>query len=154
MSVDNGAFSVEQPGTIIRFKSTQSTAKVTGVSLAALANEVILVDSGVHNKIETSGDDRAINLPRRADFLAWSNASYSVISDGIIRCRGVLLHSVGAQYTTPDKGELLLTNFETSAGESFVIKMEAPGGSTTRWKHISLENTNASFTNTTSDPEI
>ncbi len=154
MSADNGAFSVEEPGIIVRYKSTQATAKVTGVSLAALANEVVVSDTATHNKIETSGDDRAVDSARRADFIAWSDKSYTVISDGIVRCRGVILHSVGDQYTTPDKGEILLTNFDTSAGESFVLKMEEPGGSTTRWKYISLENANASFYNTTSDPEI
>ena len=157
MTVDNGAFTVERPGVLIQFKSTQTLAKVTAVSLEALTNEVVLVDTGAHNLIVTAGDDRAIDTGRRADFIAWSSVGYSVIADGITRTRGLVLYDLQNQYTLPRKGdEIVLMSLKTitNNNRSFVIHAEDEDGSTRRWKYLDMNNNNQSFHTSTSDPEV
>lgn len=159
LSADNGAFNIEKPGQIVKWSSSQATAKFSGYGLSEFGRGAILLDTTTWNRAITGANDRLLTAGhRRCDVLSWSNTRVLAIADGLVRCGAVILYNatgVSDQLEIPyHSDDLGIMVFDISAGPALVVKYDE--GSSKAWKTLRAEHIGSSPTwvGTTTDPEV
>ena len=150
-------FTIVNPGALIRWRTAQANARVTGNALSEFGTGAILVDSTTHNRVVTGAPSQGLATGhRRIDMLTWSTPGFFNVYDGVVKANTYVMSEKPDQYPMDvASAEVALMTFITSGPErSLVLKVDDDG--TDRWKFIkaTLSAASPTWTGTNSDPQI